>query len=134
MYNRIGYKYFLLSIVAHAAVLLGIAVYLPPAENRIDVSLLDRKDKIKVKLYETPKEDPQLTVKKEVFLPEKKVLDFSEIPPGKKPEKAPVYGKVSREASTDQYEKKSDKVQHSETVAALPAGTCSSPLPPWTPE
>ncbi len=120
MYNRIGYKYFLLSIVAHAAILLGIAVYLPPAENRIDVSRLDRKDKIKIKLYETPKEDPQLTVKKEVFLPEKKVLDFSDIPPGKKPEKAPVYGKVSREASTDQYENKSDKVQHSETVAALP--------------
>lgn len=129
MYKRISYSYFVLSLVGHLALLLGIAVYYQSPDNWTLLPHQDREEKFKVRLYDTPGEGLPLTAQKEeqvvkkekeVVPPEKKILDFSDIPAGKEPKKAEVYGKVSTEARNDFYETKSEKTQHSETVAALP--------------
>jgi len=129
MYKRIGYIYIILSVAVHIALLLGLAVY-PANHNRITWSpQLDSEQKFKVRLYETPeekqkltakKEEPKKEEKKEAFLPEKKFLDFSDIPAGKEPEKAFVYGQASTRASNDFYKERAKRPQFSETVAALP--------------
>jgi len=129
MYKRIGYIYIILSVAAHIALLLGLAVY-PANHSRTAWNPRpDNEEKFKVRLYETPeekqmltakKEEPKKEEKKEVFLPEKKFLDFSDIPAGKEPEKALVYGQASTEASNDFYKKRAKKPQYSETIAALP--------------
>ena len=130
MYNRIGYIYFILSLVAHLAVMYGV-VAIPSSSNEAAAARHPVPgENIQIKLYEAPRESPALITpkektaieeKKEVFLPEKKYLDFSDIPAGKKPEKAQVQGKVSTEASNDFYRKKADKVQQSKTVVSLPS-------------
>jgi protein TonB len=130
MYNRISYIYILLSLAAHLALMFGVVALPSPSHKAAAARRLNPNEEIKVKLFTAPwdnpalaekKEAPKVDEKKEVFLPEKKYLDFSDIPAGKAPEKALVYGKVSTEARNDFYRKKADKAQQSKTVAALPS-------------
>lgn len=133
MYNRISYKFILFSVLAHLFLLVGV-VFIPTSpDNSASSRPLHHDEKIRIIFHETPEENPLLKAKKEEplveevieekiarLIPEKKVLDFSNIPEGEEPEKAVVYGRKSTRARNDFYENKSDSVQQSKTMAALP--------------